>query len=374
MFLSIRLNLASRSLGEITLFKSESTSHQAPTMSSQLDRIQSPTPERTESLKEKKFRKEEKKRKRKEQHSEQTSPTKKHRSKKPVDDSAPIEQTSHSKETAETSPFFEQTTSLYLPLSPICQQYPLQGICAEHLSPLLMTFYPPLDGVLLSYTNPKLAERAPGVIDEEEEEPVLAQSVNEYAVSYVWVTAAFLMFRPQRGCRIEGWINLQNEGNIGLVCYNYFSASIEHKRLPKDWRWVGPSRNGPRMKLLKQADSTEESSAETHVAGLGNLDGHFVDGRGKKVGGLLTFTVKDMEASRNADRENAFISIEGTMLSATEEKELRERDFNEANKRSAMRLEASQNVDYTMSGALNGQIDGASDIEPTSKWKHRMAY
>ena len=347
----------------------------AQDMSVQFDGATSPVSSRLQKIKEKDSRKKDKKRKRTEHHSDQTSPSKKHRSKKNLLDSKTTPQTSQALETVEASPFFEQTSSFYLPLSPICQQYPLRGLCAEHLSPLILTYYPPLDGVVLSYSNPKLSAEPPGGSEDDVEEPVLAQSIDEYAVSYIWVTADFLVFRPRRGCRIEGWINLQNEGNIGLVCYNFFSATIERKRLPKEWKWIrgGTGRFGARKS--KQSKDSGKQAEAPQVNGFGNENGYFEDADGNKVEGSLTFTVKNMEASRISDREPAHVSIEGTLLSNAEEEELLEQGLNrrqgDLNKRSG----AGTDEDYTMAGALhNGYVDNGSDIERTPKLKHRLAY
>src|SRR5450432_1640489 len=57
------------------------------------------------------------------------------------------------------SPFHTQTSSIYLPLAPISQRQPLEGICAEHLSPLILTYYPQLSGVILSYSQPRMSEQ-----------------------------------------------------------------------------------------------------------------------------------------------------------------------------------------------------------------------
>lgn len=357
-------------------------------MSMQLDGIESPTFASLTRSKDIKSRKKDKKRKRTEEHSVSTSPTKKHRSSEITHDSIPIEETQQeldiaeetlqAKDTVEASPFFEQTSSLYLPLSPICQQYPLQGICAEHLSLLILNYYPPLDGVVLSYSNPKLSSTPPESSDDdrdEEEGPVLAQCVDEYAASFVWVTVEFLVFRPRRGCRIEGWINLQNEGNIGLVCYNFFSASIERKRLPKEWKWIrgGTGRFGARKSKQSAIQGEEEETLQSPR--FGDEDGYFVTGDGKRVEGALTFKVKDMEASRISDREPTFVSIEGTLLSDAEEKELRQQDFIRSQARSSRRLGVGKGTDHTMTGALpNGHVDSGSDIERTPKLKHRIAY
>ncbi len=308
------------------------------------------------------------------------SPTKKHRSKHPAKGQAITAHIFQSLDSAEASPFSQQTSSLYLPLSPICQRQPLQGLCAEHLSPLILTYYPPLNGVVLSYANVKLSERLPQHEDKEEE-PILARSIDEYAVSYVWITADFLLFRPKRDCMIEGWINLQNEGNLGLVCWNYFNASIERKRLPKEWRWV-PGGVGYRSKSQKLKRPATDSSMETddgeetvNSNGAGDEEGHFVDRDGEKVGGMITFRVQDMETSRSADREQGFLSIQGTTLSEEEERELREEEFLRLQGKPVKRPGVRRDLDHTMSGALvNGDSDGAMDVDRSLKKKHRMAY
>lgn len=344
-------------------------------MSMQLDGTASLTPDQKKRSQEKEARKRHKKRKRTEQHPDQASPTKKQKSKKVTSESQATEQAAQLVDTAEASPFIAQTTSLYLPLSPISQQYPLQGLCAEHLSPLILSYYPPLDGVVLSYSNPKLSLRPPEGSDSEAEEPILAQSVDEYAVSFVWVTADFLVFRPRRGCRIEGWINLQNEGNIGLVCYNFFSASIERKRLPKDWKWIrgGTSQSGARKS--KQLDESGEQEQAPQLNGFGHEYGHFVDENGIKVEGSLTFTVKNMETSRVSDREPTYVSIQGTLLSDAEENELREQDFIHLKGRSMGRLGAGKDVEYSMTGALsNGHVNSDSEIERTPNPRNRVSY
>lgn len=308
------------------------------------------------------------------------SPTKKHRSRHPAQDPAITAQIPQSLDSAEASPFFQQTSSLYVPLSPICQRQPLEGLCAEHLSPLILTYYPPLNGVVLSYTNAKLSERLPQR-EGEEEKPILARSIDEYAVSFVWITADFLLFRPKRDCVIEGWVNLQNEGNLGLVCWNYFNASIEGKRLPKEWRWV-PGGVGDRSNLQKLKRPATGSSMEiddredvVNVKGAEDEEGHFVDRDGKKVEGMITFRVQDMETSRSADREQGFLSIQGTTLSKEEECELREQEFLRLQGKTVKRPGVRRDPEHTMSGALvNGDNDGVMDVDRSPIKKHRMAY
>ncbi|KAK5171026.1 uncharacterized protein LTR77_004170 [Saxophila tyrrhenica] len=191
------------------------------------------------------------------------------------------------------SPFTTQTTSLYLPLSPAAHAFPLRGLCAEHISPLLLTYYPPLNGVVLSYSNARISEHPAQAIanhstQRKESEHVLAKSLDEYAPSFLWLTADFLLFKPARGTWMEGWVNLVNEEYIGLVCYNYFNAVIAREKMPEGWRWV-----------------------EEHERGQEEGGGHFVDERGEKVEGRVVFEVEDFETG--VEGEVGTVSILGTL-------------------------------------------------------------
>ena len=203
------------------------------------------------------------------------------------------------------SPFIIQTTSFYLPLSPCAYRFPLEGLCAEHISPLLLTYHPPLKGVLLSYGNPRMSEHPSGGVQaQENEEPktVLSRSVNEYAVTYVWLTVEFLIFRPKKGTYIEGYVSLQNESVLGLLCYNYFNAVIEREKLPKDWKWVDGE------------DGAESPSKTKRRKGAVHGGGYFVDGEGNYVEGRLVFKVEDFDATPGTNAGAGTISINGTLL------------------------------------------------------------
>ena len=136
-------------------------------------------------------------------------------------------------QSAEQSPFCTATFSLYLPLAPVSQLHPVSGICAEHLSPLILTYYPPLKGVVLSYSNVTLSEYPTEGSEQVTKDHVLAKTIDEFAASFVWVTAEFLLLRSQRGAMIEGQINLQNESHIGLVCFNCSMRAYRENDCPR---------------------------------------------------------------------------------------------------------------------------------------------
>ena len=319
------------------------------------------------------------KRKRKRQTSDELSvksakkPKTKHRLKSPTAQESPSIRVDATTE----SPLYEQASSLYLPLPPISQRHALQGLCAEHLSPLILTYYPPFHGVIISYSNPRLSSDP----DIKDTNPAYAKSVDEYAPSFIWVTADFLVFRPEKGRVVEGYVNLQNESNLGLVCWNFFNASIERKKLPKGWKWIaGGVKPGIKRKLKNAVASVEEDSEDDDTNGndLENnvqvAQGYFQDERGMKVEGLVRFRVKDVETSRSMDRETSFLNIKGTMLGDEEEKVLQGQE--------AMRLPNGRgrlqngNVDprNAMSGALMDVIDSAMDIDSTSSLIHAAKY
>jgi DNA-directed RNA polymerase I subunit RPA43 len=205
------------------------------------------------------------------------------------------------------SPFVQQTTSFYLALSPIAHHFPLEGLCAEHISPLILTYYAPLKGVVLSYNDPRLSEspeKGAKVSKGKDSKTVLGTSVDEYAVTFVWLTVDLLIFKPQRGTVLEGYVNLQNESILGLICYNYFNAGIERSRLPKDWQWVAD----------EATEETGEMSRKRRDAA-----GHYVNAEGDKVEGKIIFKVKDFEATAGAETGSGSINIYGTLLTESED-------------------------------------------------------
>ena len=264
----------------------------------------------------------EKKRKRILKHDEKsTPPKKKSRSDTHQESGAEIPKFQTS---LDTSPFHEQRISLFLSVAPIAQQQPLQAVCAEHLSPLVLTYYPPLRGVIISYRNPRLCNSPNEPTDEEHPLITYARTIDEYGASFVWLTVDFLIFRPQTGDVIEGYINLQNETGIGLVCWNFFNANVDSAHLPRSWKWAMQGTHWKKLEKLKSpgrsADSPERSTAsseeeeqEQQPHTIDERQGFFQDEQGKMVEGAMVFGIKNVETSRTLDAEHGFLSVEGTM-------------------------------------------------------------
>lgn len=243
-------------------------------------------------------------------------------------------------------PFYTQTISLYVPFFPIGFDKPITNVASQHLDPLLNHYSPLLRGVLLAYRNVNLSERPvrpnPKNLPDDHT-PALLQSIDEYAVGFGWLTADVDLFIPSRGAWMEGTVNLQSEGHIGVVCWGKFNASIEAKRLPSGWRWVDLHGNGGSNSNANgqakgkhtylTADPDTPSAEEENEGSTDILDdtplelaelhttGYWVDEFGEKVGAdPLRFRIKNFDVGVAGDY--GYISIEGTTLDDEAERAL----------------------------------------------------
>jgi DNA-directed RNA polymerase I subunit RPA43 len=212
-------------------------------------------------------------------------------------------------------PFFRQTVAQYLPLFPQGLIEPIEGYAEQHLKPLLNRYVPTLKGVLLGYRKVRIGE-APGksslTEDSAMSDEVLLESIDEYAVTFGWLTAEVDLFKPARGAWLEGTINLQTEGHLGVVCWGMFNASIEAGRLPSGWRWIdllGKEGRGADGVHLPTPDPFEEGADDVEQV---HVTGYWVDEKGQRVRGTLRFRVKNYEVGTSGDY--GYLSIEGTML------------------------------------------------------------
>ncbi|KAK4151868.1 hypothetical protein C8A00DRAFT_16775 [Chaetomidium leptoderma] len=241
-------------------------------------------------------------------------------------------------------PFFTQAISLYVPFFPVGFDKPLTNVAAQHLDPLLNHYSPVLRGVLLSYSNLNLSDRptkASITHPPTDETPALLHSIDEYAVGFGWLTFDAHLFVPSRGKWMEGVVQLQSEGHIGVVCWNKFNASIESKRLPKDWEWVDLAKSGPKNHTSTLSDENEErqegqeeedmlDGEELQVVEQIHTTGYWVNERGRKVNGKLRFRIKNFDVGVAGDY--GYLSIEGTCLDDDAERALaaQERDMEQA--------------------------------------------
>lgn len=216
-------------------------------------------------------------------------------------------------------PFFTQTVSLYEPLYPTGWAQPVTSAKYQHLQHLQNKYVPALRGVLLDYRNVVLGPapgRGPGTADDDDA-PTTVMSRGEYAVGFGWITADVDLFVPSRGAWMEGSVNLQTEGHIGVVCFGRFNASIEARRLPPAWKWVSNESS--------DAQGFEETAsvitADDHgVVRQIHSTGFWVDGTGARIMGKTRFRIRNFDAGTSGD--TSYLSLEGTMLDKDSERRL----------------------------------------------------
>jgi DNA-directed RNA polymerase I subunit RPA43 len=225
-------------------------------------------------------------------------------------------------------PFFDQTVSLYEPLFPNGWAQPITGCESQHLRHLQNRYVPSLRGVLLDYSNVTLGEepgRAGAATDDDS--PTVLYSKNEFGGGFGWITADVHLFVPSRGAWMEGSVNLQTEGHIGVVCFGKFNASIEARRLPPSWKW----RPNEDASGFEETASVFTAPDEHGVSRQIHSTGFWVDERDEKVRGKVRFRIRNFDVGVSG--ESTYLSLQGTMLDAAGEKQLVKQEASEARDR-----------------------------------------
>lgn len=226
-------------------------------------------------------------------------------------------------------PFFTQTFSQRIPIWPAAFDEPLTKMAREYLDPMLNRYSPKFKGVLLAYKNVNLSER-PRRVDPEDpptdDTPVVLESVECYAPPFAWLTADLHLFIPSRGAWMEGVINLQSEGHIGVVCFDKFNASISRRSLPRGWTWVDqpdeeeePEPVAEEDPFVEGQEGGEVEEGKTAEAPQLRSSGHWLDRNGDKVTGKIYFRIKNFSSGSTGDY--TYLSLQGTMLDDEAERE-----------------------------------------------------
>ncbi|UNI21232.1 hypothetical protein JDV02_007241 [Purpureocillium takamizusanense] len=256
-------------------------------------------------------------------------------------------------------PFFSQTVSLYEPLYPQGWAQPVTNSKYQHLQHLQNKYVPALRGVLLDYKNVAIGPepgRDGAATDDDTPTTVLSQ--REFAVGFGWITADVELFVPSRGAWMEGSINLQTEGHIGVVCFGRFNASVEARRLPPSWRWV----SNESVEAHGFEETASVITADDHgVVRQVHSTGFWVDGQGERVTGKVRFRIRNFDAGTSG--ETSYLSLEGTMLDRESEKKLVKEEARAAQMRKEKRVggravERRRAPDFAMTRFA---ADGAAD-------------
>ncbi|TPR05170.1 Catenin-beta-like, Arm-motif containing nuclear family protein [Aspergillus niger] len=189
---------------------------------------------------------------------------------------------------------------------------------------------PPLANPKRKKNNPPSSTNVVNAEDPNLPQPLtLARTAGEYGVLYVYLTATFLVFRPQRGQILEGWVNVQSEGFLGAIVLNLFSVGIERKRLPPSWKWIPPGEEleEEQQEQGQQASTTENEGDDSDSSNSETKKSAFDPAKelfrpialaedsvsGHRVRGTIKFRVVDVDVIPGSERESGFLSIEGSV-------------------------------------------------------------
>ncbi|KAI8936193.1 hypothetical protein NX059_006624 [Plenodomus lindquistii] len=246
---------------------------------------------------------------------------------------------------------YKERIAQYVSLSPACLATPHPAICASIFSPLLLSYFPPARGIVLAYSNVSLSASPPSprsksasskpekshskptppqadqesdlsATDSETEsqgpakQQLLLKHVDEYSSPFLWATATFLIFRPQRNASLQGTITHQSRTHITLSYLNTFPVSVLAAHLPKTWSWHVEAAN----KMKKGWDGRIADEGGWWVV-EGEEDGGKVEnGRSVEV------RIRDWEGRMDGKgKGKGFLRIEGSLVSVEEEAERREK-------------------------------------------------
>jgi DNA-directed RNA polymerase I subunit RPA43 len=189
-----------------------------------------------------------------------------------------------------------------------------------------LTYYPPLDGIVLSYSNVRLSEHPePSSIHvtptATNPAPVLAKAVDSFTVSFVWLSAEFLVIRPRKDAMVKAWVSYQAPSQLSLVFVNLISVTIRAAHLPRAWKFVQDFGDDDGDAAQSQSPLQSQSKRKKQQKGDGG-QGYFVDGDGVKVEGFIVARIVDFEmVTTKAERRNGLLKIEASLVSEEEGRE-----------------------------------------------------
>lgn len=196
--------------------------------------------------------------------------------------------------------FQKFTTSLYVSLAPCHISNPINGVKSQHLDPLIMSYFPKAKGVCLAYSNIKISDD--NVTKDTDDNTITVAKVTDSSpFTFLWVSVDFLIWRPQVGDTLEGYIYMQTASHIGLLVHDTFNASIKKFNIPVDWNFI-PSQE-------------DEYSEEVNDSNKFKSFGYWADENNVKIEGKLKFTIKSIHTTGKV------VSLDGTLIKPGSERD-----------------------------------------------------
>jgi DNA-directed RNA polymerase I subunit RPA43 len=246
--------------------------------------------------------------------------------------------------------FYSTRISLHLSIPAISLSTGLNSIMAFHLGPLLLTYFPPVNGIVIGYSDPVLSSTKPSKISSPRSAPstssqnepphkshqILAKAADDFGVAWVWLTVTFLVFAPRKGDDLRVWSNVASAGYVGCLSYNVFQVNLGKDRIPEGWSWQGPARepqkrrkkgrlrdegtNGDDGEIVKNDDETRREHERADFSFIADGAGNFVNTEGEKMPD--SFDVKVADTDMIPERGGWTLQIDASMLDEEAEEAL----------------------------------------------------
>ena len=292
-------------------------------------------------------------------------------------------------ESTDPSCFYSTRLSLHVSIPAVSLSTAQTSILSMHLAPLLLTYYPPANGIVVAFSDPVLSARpdfgvclpvkAPidGTIPKTLPKEIMSRTADEFGACWVWLTVTFLVFRPAGGDKLHGWTNVKSQGFVGLLSYNFFQTAIGKDRIPEKWTWHGsagePEKRKRRKGRLRDGDAgdwnsqsstivEEEASRDTSYPGthLSEGAGIFVDETGAQVPDAFEFRVVDTDMVPEKDKWA--LHIDGSLLDEEAERKLLEEERTKFEKLQRRAESATPGTDVEMSGGLGASPGESAEM------------
>lgn len=195
--------------------------------------------------------------------------------------------------------FHKLSVSLHVSLAPCFNRDPFRGVKVQHLDPMLMTYSSIARGVVIAYSDLRLSKE--NIDEDSNDQKGLAKIANSSPFSFLWALVSLLIWKPQVGDVMEGYIYMQTPSHIGLLIHDTFNASIKKFNIPDDWNFV-PN---------QEDEYLEDNDGHSKFKSFG----YWMDNTGARVEGRLRFTVKSIHTTGKV------VSLEGTLLNPSSEKD-----------------------------------------------------
>lgn len=181
--------------------------------------------------------------------------------------------------------FHKVSTSMYVSLAPMFSQKPVAGVKSQHLDPLVMRYFAPAGGVVLSHYNLKLYKRGG-----DPEAQTMGKFLTESPFTFMWISTDLLVWKPQAGDKVEGRVNMQTPSHIGLLIHDTFNATIKYAHIPEDWFFTPFSD--------EEQEQQQEQGGDGKKSKMRQSMGYWSDAAGNRVGGKLEFAIRSVNTGK----------------------------------------------------------------------------